>query len=574
VELGGLIYKDRLFQTQAVDSAISYMQRGGMAGLITSATGTGKSIIIAKLIKRLMVSTPDLRVVVATHVAELVGQNAKKLQTVFPNADIGIYSAGLGQKQKHRQVTFAGIQSIFGVDLEKTHLLIIDEAHTIGRKDQSMWLTFINMLKAKNPKLRIIGLSATPFRMDSGNLTTGDDALFDEVIFEYGLGRAVQDGYLVELVPKHTETKYDISNVKKTKGDYNIKELETATNIDELTRSAVSEMIEKGKNRKTWLIFCNGVNHSFAVRDELRRNNISCETVTGDTLDNERNEILARYLSGELQAVTNNAVWTTGLDVPTIDMIVMMRHTMSGGLLLQMAGRGTRVTIDLSPYESAKERREAIKASDKPNCIFLDFAGNIYRHGFLDQIKGKDKKKKKGDSIPPMKFCTECATICHAAARKCPDCGFEFPKSEKEILEGSYDGAVMSSQVAADWRDVDRIDYMPHNVDRKGKTPCLRVRYTSADGSSVSEYVCLMHEGFAKKKAVKWWNERAGGEFENVGLNLIASVMCQELDEPTRILVGKQGKYDRIEDYDFLEPVLPAIEEESMFSTIEEIPFC
>lgn len=565
------MFKDRLYQRIAVDTSIKYIQNGGSNGLIVAATGTGKSIIIARLIERLKKAN-DINILVCTHVAELIEQNANKLRAIMPDAKIGLYSAGLGEKNIE-QITFAGIQSIYksAHKLPKIHVLLIDEAHTISRKDQSMWSTLINALRASNPNIKIFGLSATPFRLDSGNLTDGENALFSDIIYEYGMAQAIQDGYLVGLTAKHTETVYNIDGVGKIGGEFNLKELQEATNIDELTRKAVAETIKRCAGRKKWLVFCNGVEHSFAVRDEFRRNGITCETVTGDTPDIERADILERFKRGDIQAVTNNAVWTTGIDVPDIDAIIMLRHTLSGGLLVQMAGRGTRVAINVEEYTSAEERRKAIKSSSKPNCLFLDFAGNIERHGFIDQIKGKNKKK--GDGEAPVKFCPECFSICHAAASKCPDCGYEFPVESKVKLDDAYGGAVLSNGQKAEWKEVQNIDYIPHNMHKDGKTPCLRVKYTLDDGSSISEYICIMHDGFAKQKADVWWRKMGGSDYSMFGLDLIASDVCKGLKKPSRILTQKDGKFDRVLDYEFNEQTFTQYADPRTASTWFDIPF-
>lgn len=556
--------KPRRYQVDAVNSAIGYIKAYMMNPVICAATGTGKSVMIASLIQRIAESNKNVRIMVATHVAELLEQNSAKLKTMMPDADIGIYSAGLGRKEINNQFVFAGIQSVYREkNTGKFNILIVDEAHTIGRKEKSMWAALISHLKSEYKNLIIIGFSATPFRMDSGSLTSGEDSLFHEIVFDYGLGRAIQDGYLCPLTAKATATKYDISSVGKVAGEYNIKELEAATNTDELTRQAVSEMIERAAGRNSWLIFCNGVNHSFSVRDELRRHGIVAETVTGETPDSERDRILHEFKSGKIKAVTNNAVWTTGIDVPNIDMIGMLRHTMSSGLLLQMAGRGTRTIIDLQPYERAVQRRDAIEASSKPNCLFLDFAGNIQRHGFLDQIKAKEKGEK-GEGVAPMKVCPDCFTICHAAAPKCKDCGYEFPKNEEQKIDELYEGQVLGGP---EERDIIDVEYLPHNLQREGKTPCLKVKYIHRDGAVTKEYICLQHQGFAKQKAMKWWHERGGADFGDFGIKTIVDMgYCKTLKIPSKITVVKEGKYERIKDYDFSAPI-------NTLADMEEIVF-
>lgn len=535
----------RKYQNDAADAVIQSLKTPNFNPIVCAATGTGKSVIIAKIITRILNANHGARIMVAAHVAELLEQNADKLRSMMPSLDIGFYSAQLGKKNTHNQVIFAGIQSVFReLKIGKINVLIVDEAHTIGRKEKSMWSKLIDTLKESNPNLRVVGLSATPFRLDSGSLTEGEDSLFDEIVFDYGLGRAIQDGYLCPLTAKYTKTEFNIDGVSKIAGEYNLAQLEAATNLDHLTKQAVAEMVDLGRDRKSWLIFCNGVDHSFAIRDEIRRHGITCETVTGDTPDDERDRILQGIKDGSIRAVTNNAVWTTGIDIPNIDLIGMLRFTMSGGLLLQMAGRGTRIMIDVNDIESAKERREAILNSIKPNCLFLDFAKNIERHGFLDQIKAKEKGKKQ-EGVAPMKGCPECFSICHAAAPKCKDCGYEFPKNEKEGFSSAYKGSILGSE--PEIRPVIAVEYSIHNQNKEGKTPCLMVRYTHPEGKPTKEYICLQHDGFAYQKAMKWWNLRDGPFIEGATVKFIVdNGMCDGLKTPESITVGMDGKWERI----------------------------
>lgn len=534
----------RPYQNQAVDAVIGYMKSNQGMPLVSAATGTGKSVIIAELIRRLMSANPSIHVMVVTHAAELVLQNEAKLRTIWPEAPTAIYSASIGQK-KFSRITFGGIQSLWRMKIElPINLLIIDEAHTISRKQKSMWGAFISMLREVNPRIKIVGLSATTFRTDSGNLTSGDDAMFSDVVFDYGLKKAIDDGWLAPLTAKYTKTVYDVSGVSKLGGEFNLKELEAATNIDDKNRQAVAEIIEAGKDRRSWMTFCNGVAHSFAVRDEFRRMGVSCETVTGETPWDQRENIISAHRRGEIKNITNNAVLTTGVDLPAIDLIAMMRHTMSGGLLVQMAGRGTRAVVDLNLPTSA-DRRAAIAASTKPNCIFLDFARNIDRHGFLDEIKGKDKSKK--DGVAPMKGCPECATICHAAAKKCPDCGYEFPMEKKTIAGDVYSGEVFSG---AQIKDVVGVEYFPWNLNKEGKVPTLMVVYHHDDGSKTKEWVCLQHEGFAGQKAMAWWKKRNGPDVSGLGVKMIYDAgYYRDLLVPEKIIVRKEGKFDRITNH-------------------------
>lgn len=539
----------RPYQNQSVNAVINYLKKNPDRNpVVASAGGTGKSVMIASLIKRISDANPDVKIMCACHVAKLLKQNAEKLKILKPEADIGFYSDGLGHKELNHKFIFAGIQSIFRIkEIGHFNILIVDEVHSISRKESSMWQTLIDKMRTINPRLIIVGYSATTWREDSGSLVEGKEAMFDDIVFDYNLAQAIQDGYLCGLTSKYTTTEYDISGVGKLGGEFNLTQLEAATNINHLTKKAVAEIIDKAKDKKAWLVFCNGVAHSFAIRDEFIRMGIPCETVTGETSETERDRILEDLRTGKIRAVTNNGVWTTGVDIPELDCIIMLRHTMSSSLLVQMAVRGTRLMVDVSSFETAKERREAILNSSKPHCLFLDFARNIDRHGFLDQIKGRHKKEK-GEGVAPMKACPECYSILHISAMKCKDCGFEFEKPDVKTAVGElYKGAVLTQK---EEKVVTDVFYSPHNLNKEGKIPCLRVQYLHPDDSATNEYVCLQHEGFAKTKAEKWWKDRTemylgGGEIEK----LFKYKMLDNLKIPKAIVISKDGKYDRISEY-------------------------
>jgi DNA repair protein RadD len=280
-------------------------------------------------------------------------------------------------------------------------------------------------------------------------------------------------------------------------------------------------------------------------------------------------------------------------------MIAMLRHTMSGGLLVQMAGRGTR-TINPPTQTTAPERKAAIAASTKPNCLFLDFSGNIQRHGFLDTITGKDKKK----GVAPMKDCPECATIVYASAKNCPDCGYIFdarvckecdarnPKDaehcsgcgavfekiqaeRKTVLTDAHDGAVLSSQVKLpERRKVTDVEYIPHNLSKDEKTPTLRVKYHHPDQKPTNEWICLQHEGYAKQKAHAWWMKMGGRpeEIRNLGIKMIIDGgYCNSLKKPSAIVVVPEGKYERIVHYDFSNPLPMRKEADNTLAECEDI---
>ena len=166
----------REYQRAAIDSVLSYWADGGENPLVDMATGTGKSVVIATLVRELVERWPDLRIVMLVHVKELVEQNAKALLRAWPQAPIGINSAGLGRRDKRSQILFASIQSIFRetpATIGKRDLILIDEAHLVPKSGEGMYRTFIDAMKVDTPDLQVAGFTATPFRLDSGRLDRG-----------------------------------------------------------------------------------------------------------------------------------------------------------------------------------------------------------------------------------------------------------------------------------------------------------------------------------------------------------------------------------------------------------------
>lgn len=556
----------RPYQQDALDALYSYFGKFDGNPLIVLPTGMGKSVVFAEFLRGAVQSWPDTRAVGVTHVRELIQQTVTALLRLWPDAPVGIYSAGLGKKDLRAQIVMAGIQSIYrqAYQVQRCDLVTVDECHLIPRNSDTMYGRFLRELKEINPYMKTVGFTATPFRLDSGMLHKGDGALFHGIAYEMTILEAVQQGYLTEIVPKQTDTTLNVEGVGTRGGEFIAGQLEAAVDIDATTQAAVREIIELGANRRSWLVFAAGVKHAEHIRDAIRAHGITAETVTGDTPTDERDRILRDFKAGRVRSLTNVSVLTTGFDAPGVDLIAMMRPTKSAGLYVQMLGRGTRL-IDgaIGNLPTPADRLEAIAKSAKPNCLMLDFAGNARRHGPVDRIKVSEPGKGEGEA--PIKVCPDCATICYAGVRVCPDCGHEFPPPEPEVSRAADTAPVLSSQIQTEWVDVDRVDYARH--DRK-EPNSLRVEYTCGM-STHREWVCFEHVGYARQKACAWWAERSSEPVPaTVGEALSA---CERLPWPARIGLQPDGKYTRIVGYEgWREPdVAPKHDGDE----IDDIPF-
>jgi DNA repair protein RadD len=482
----------RPYQKEAVTAIFDYFAGASGNPLVVLPTGTGKSVVLAEFCREAIAQFPDTRILVLTHVRELISQDHSALTELWPSAPAGIYSAGLKRRDLKAQILFAGIQSIRSkaYNVQKCDLVLIDEAHLIGRDEATAYRSFLKDLNEINAGLlKVIGFTATPFRLDSGSLIEGKDRLFTDIAYEASMLRMIEEGYLCSVVPKQTETQLDVSSVGRRGGEFIPGQLEAAVDQHHITAAAVDEMVRLGEGRSSWLVFCSGVKHATHVRDEIRKWDISCEMVCGETPPDERDQILGAFKRGELRAVTNANVLTTGFDAPCIDLIALLRPTQSAGLYVQMVGRGTRL------------------APEKDDCLVLDYAGNTRRHGPIDTVKGKRAGGGEGDA--PIKVCPECKTIVGAACMTCLECGYEFPPPKTRIIPQAATLAVLSNQIKVEWVPVARTSVRRHS--KEGKPDSLQVAY-QCGLSTHREWVCFEHTGYARTKACAWWNKRFPGE--------------------------------------------------------------
>lgn len=323
----------RPYQNAAREMLYEWMQNNSGNVVVCLPTGAGKSICIADVCRDIIVNYTETRVLVLTHVKELIEQNYSKFCILCPDIDAGIFSAGIGRKEFNRRVTFAGIQSIhkhaeaFGA----VDLIIVDECHLLHHEDVGIYRKFINQMTTLNPELRVVGYTATEYRLGHG-LITDKPAIFDGIIKPASILELISGGYLSRLISKATPTKLKTDGVKKRGGEFIESELQKAVNRSDYNAGIVADVIARSEGRKAWLFFCSGVDHAHAIRDELRRQGVAAETVTGKTPKKERERLLDEYKSGRITALTNANVLTTGFDYPDIDLIALCRPTMSAGL--------------------------------------------------------------------------------------------------------------------------------------------------------------------------------------------------------------------------------------------------
>ena len=521
----------RPYQRECIDALYEYMEHRDGHPLAVIPTGGGKSLVIAAFLKEALEAYPDTRIMVVTHVKELISQNYAELLSEWPTAPAGIYSAGLNRRDTHSPIIFAGIQSIGkkGLSLPKIELLLVDEAHLIPRKSTTLYRKFFADLLTINPYLKIIGLTATPFRLDSGLLHKGKDALFQDIAYEVPITHLIDNGWLVPLLSHEAKMQYDTSGVKKAGGEFVGKHLAAAVDLEHLTRQAVAEAVQtaESEQRRSWLFFGTSVEHCEHIAEAIRSHGYTALAISADTEPAKRRKMIEDHKSGAVKALVSCGVLTTGYNNPIVDLVALLRPTQSAGLYIQMVGRGSRL------------------APGKSDCRILDFGGNVERHGPIDAITINYAASGDGDVVgkAPTKKCPKCNDTVPASSRECT-CGYQFPPPAPKIEAQASKQAILSRDQKPVLFDVKAVEYRRHQ--KPGKPDSLMVAYSSGL-QTVREWVCLEHAGYAREKAVKWWQRRSTSDVPKTIGEALKN--ANQLRRPAAINVRKNGKHLEVVGY-------------------------
>lgn len=407
----GLKYQLRDYQRTAVDNAVKFFRTSKEPAAVVLPTGSGKSLVIAELAR-----IAKGRVLVLAHVKELVEQNHDKYVSYGLSA--GIFSASLGKKDRHEKAIFGSVQSIARAPadfFEDFSLLVIDECHRVADDRDTQYQEVIQKLRAANPELRILGLTATPYRMglgwiyergQTGEIKTEQPRFFKQCVFELSLPYMIKKHYLT--VPVKVDipvTSYDFSELSESDRLYSTEEVEEILkNQKQLTPLIIKNIVDITErfHRKGVMIFSASVRHAKEILSYLPEG--QAQLIVGDTDMTTRDRIVTDFKASKFKYLVNVSVLTTGFDAPHVDVIAILRPTESNSLYQQIVGRGLR----LSPA--------------KKDCYILDYTGmghDIYAPEISDKRPAKDTVPV---SVP------------------CPECGFEnnfwgYATSDGVVLE-------------------------------------------------------------------------------------------------------------------------------------------
>lgn len=482
----------RPYQQHALDACWDFLRnRPGNPALVLP-TGAGKSPLMAALARDAYTQWNG-RVGIIAHTQELVYQNHDKFRSVAPDLPSGIYSASLGRRDRFDPILFLQIQSVAhrAQSLGRFDLLLIDEAHRIPLKGEGRYRRFIDECRAINPNLRVVGLTATPYRLQGQAVPVcGPEFILNEVAYEARIPELIADGYLCPLVSKQGD-KPDLSGVHLKGGEYVEDELASA--MMQLVERTADDLCARTTDRNAIIVFCVNVAHAEAVQSALQRRGVTTGLVHGATPKGERADLLAAFQAGKLRAMVNVNVLSEGFDAPHIDCVAMLRPTKSPGMYYQQCGRGFRMH------------------PSKANCLVLDYAGNVLEHGPVDQIRVRSPQRGKAPQVQTgvAKACPKCEALIPAGYRTCPECGHVFAVATPDHLDRPVNAPVLSSEREriVNTHAVSSVKYERH-TGKGGKPDSLRVTY-QCGLRRISEWVCLEHSGFARTRALEWWVRRA-----------------------------------------------------------------
>ena len=522
----------RDYQVKAIRETYKWLREHDGNPCIVAPTGSGKAHIIAGFCEDILKRRSDAKILVLSHVKELLVQDAEKIRLAWPQAPIAIYSAGLGTKEVS-SITVAGIQSIWrkSEELGRIDVVIVDEAHMIQNEDEGMYRRLLSSLHEINPKLRMIGLTATPYRLGQGLLTEGEDAIFQALIEPVTIEELVKRKFLARLTSTFTDLQMNVEGIKKVQGDYEKQELEARVNSNSVNSKVVAETIRRAGNRTAWLVFCVSISHAEAMRDEFIAQGVRAEAITSKTTSEERARIFSDFKAGKIRAVTNVGVATTGFDYPDIDVIVMARPTLSPGLYIQMSGRGMRVK---SP-------------GHHQDCLVLDFAGNIARHGAVTKIipprrTVKSGKKSRQEMSNMFKLCPKCHKTVMKRALECVHCGYMFRElsdlSVNEDIMGGLNDDIETPETPSGFQRMKVTSWYWKVIYRKKDSmPMLRVDFYGEDKLQGPKqlFLYIMQEDGARERAYKQMKSLLQGvrlpELKDIDSVRILHELCETIRE-------------------------------------------
>ncbi|MDN2483920.1 DEAD/DEAH box helicase [Vibrio agarivorans] len=419
----------RPYQKRVKEDLWNWFRRNPVGNpLIKCPTGSGKTHILAEIIVDALSfkSSREVRVLVLTHNTTLVEQNFTKFGSHNRiDVDYGLNSASLGRRDKDSRVLFAGVQSIYkDDDIGVFDLIVVDECHLIPKTGDGMYRTLFDKQLSLNPKLRVVGLTATDYRLSSGKLTEGEGRVFTDICAEITIQELLDLGYLVPIRYLNTNLNRTMTGVTVgSNGDFSSKQAAQRMMDDNGTNTFIADAIKIAKKRKLkkWKVYCTTLEHCEEVLEELRDRGVTAELYTSKVSTADRQEILKRFSTNRLKALVSCEALITGFDETRIDFIINLKPTKSRGRWIQLCGRGMR------PHGLGTDK-------SKKECFLADYTTNTSELGRAELIDYTTTAIEKSGINEKVTYCPSCSMANHIYQQSCDYCGHEYQKDRIAVM--------------------------------------------------------------------------------------------------------------------------------------------
>lgn len=576
------MYTLRPYQQEAVDRTLNYFRKLRSPAVIVLPTGAGKSLVIAELAK-----IAKGRVLVLAHVKELVEQNHLKYESY--GLEAGVYSAGLNQKDHMQKVIFGSIQSVAKANdafFNDFTLLVIDECHRVGLEPESQYAKVIEQLKRNNPRICILGLTATPYRLGvgwiynyalRGELKTQEPRFFKHCIYDLPLEYMIRNQFLTRPVKVDIPvTSYDFSELTEGGQAYTMAQVEAVLNQQRrLTPLIIKNIIDitERDQRQGVMIFSSTVKHAEEILQHLPAG--QARLVVGTTELSERDQIVDDFKQKMFKYLVNVSVLTTGFDAAHVDVIAILRPTESISLYQQIIGRGLRLDTNkkdclvldytgmghsiFSPEIGDRKPASESVAVQVPctECGFVnDFWGIVDDDGNLLEHYGR--KCRGGQTNPQnyqltpcgyrfrFKICNQCSTENDITARECSRCASVLIDADEKLKQAklSKDAHVLTP---------DSIE-MFEREDKNGDA-YLQVKYYDYDANALTEMHYLNNPTSLKKFSINFLRSHLRTPESKLNIRSVSDIVTiqSQLRMPAFVIARKQGKFWKITEKIFSE---------------------
>lgn len=411
----------RAYQDNSIRLIRDLYQKGTKRVLLHLATGGGKTLIFCHIMKA--AAQKGKRCVMIVRGRELVDQGSARLAR--EGVSHGVLMAGHWRQDFNNPVQVCSVDTLRSRKIiPDADIVVIDEAHLSGGASYK-WL----LEEYQKRGAYILGVTATPHCKD------GLRHIADEIVYPISIGDLINQGYLVPPA-YYAPLTPDLTGVKVKAGEFDEKQLFEKMNV--LVGDLVSNWKRLGQDRPT-ICFAVDVIHSKNITKAFNDAGVPCAHVDANSTESERKDALSKLESGKIKIISNCGILCTGVDMPYVKCILMARPTKSYNLYIQQAGRGTRL------YEN------------KQDFLILDHAGNIERHGFIEQerkaeLDPPEKKKKKEIEfkLPATRTCEECFAVFAGTLTLCPRCGHGQKQKLKELMHVDGELVKISSSEQTD----------------------------------------------------------------------------------------------------------------------------